>query len=90
MKKFVLSFMTLVMAFIAMAQEEATKVDINLNKEGGGGNWYTSPWVWVAGAALFILLLVALTSGGGSRRRTTTTSSTAGDRTITKTVERED
>ena len=23
-------------------------------------SWYTSPWVWVAGAAVFILLLVAL------------------------------
>lgn len=31
-----------------------------------GSDWYTSPWVWVAGAAVFILLLVALLRGGGS------------------------
>lgn len=31
----------------------------------GAGTWYTSPWVWVAGAAVFILLLVALLSNRG-------------------------
>jgi hypothetical protein len=51
--------------------------------EGGGGasinvsttksstttseGWYTSPWVWVVGAAVFILLLVALLNNRGSR-----------------------
>lgn len=32
------------------------------------GDWYTSPWVWVVGAAVFILLLVALLSNRGSDR----------------------
>lgn len=46
--------------------------------------WYTSPWVWVAGAAVFILLLVALLRGGSSRATGTT------DRTtVTKTVRRD-
>ena len=27
--------------------------------------WYTSPWVWVVGAAVFILLLVALLNNRG-------------------------
>ena len=31
--------------------------------------WYTSPWVWVVGAAVFILLLVALLNNRGSRTR---------------------
>lgn len=45
--------------------------------------WYTSPWVWVVGAAVFILLLVALLSNRG---RDTVTS----DRVrVTKTVERD-
>lgn len=38
-------------------------------------DWYTQPWVWIVGAAIFILLLVALTRGGSSSRdvrRTTT------------------
>lgn len=30
-------------------------------------DWYTQPWVWIVGAAVFILLLVALLNG--SRRR---------------------
>lgn len=47
-----------------------------------GSNWYTSPWVWIVGAAVFILLLVALLSNRGKDSRT--------DRvTIKKTVERE-
>ncbi|RYY30348.1 MAG: hypothetical protein EOO04_05020 [Chitinophagaceae bacterium] len=28
-------------------------------------DWYTSPWVWIVGAAVFILLLIALVRGGG-------------------------
>ena len=30
--------------------------------------WYTSPWVWVIGIAVFVLLLVALLRGNGSDR----------------------
>lgn len=41
----------------------STKVSI----EEGAADWYTSPWVWVAGAAVFILLLIALLRGGGDR-----------------------
>jgi ABC-type Fe3+ transport system permease subunit len=33
--------------------------------DGASGAWYTSPWVWVVGAAVFILLLVALLSNRG-------------------------
>jgi hypothetical protein len=55
------------------------KVDVSVSSS----NWYSSPWVWVIGAAIFILLLVALV--GGSRGRTS-----SGDRvTVTKTVERD-
>jgi cytochrome bd-type quinol oxidase subunit 2 len=43
--------------------------------------WYTSPWVWIVGAAVFILLLVALLSNRGTNRS---------DRVIVKkTVERD-
>jgi len=64
--------------------------------QGGGGattttvtktettTWYTNPWVWVIGAAVFILLLVALLRGGSKG------SASASDRlTVTKTVTRE-
>jgi hypothetical protein len=69
MKKALLTFVTALFSLLVMAQGEGgTKsVDVNINTNKGGGNWYASPWVWVVGAAVFILLLVALSRGG--RRR---------------------
>jgi hypothetical protein len=29
--------------------------------------WYTQPWVWIAGAAVFVLLLIALLRGNSSK-----------------------
>ena len=60
------AYLTLTAAFLSLlvfAQEADKKIDVNINTNGNG-NWYTSPWVWVVGAAVFILLLVALTRGG--------------------------
>ena len=48
---------------VAIAQDKKVEVDINSNS----GSWYSSPWVWVIGAAVFILLLVAILRGGGSK-----------------------
>ena len=63
MKKAVLTFVAaLISTVMVLAQEDAKKVDINVNTKGD--NWYASPWVWIVGAAVFILLLVALTRGG--------------------------
>lgn len=69
MKKTIL---TLVLAFwstlLVLAQEGDGAKDINVNvNTKGDAAWYTSPWVWVVGAAVFILLLVALTRSGGRR-----------------------
>ena len=57
--------------------------DINISTDGAG-EWYTQPWVWIVGAAVFILLLIALLRGGG--RDTVTTSDRV---TVKKTVERD-
>lgn len=65
MKKAYLSVMAALVSALTFAQEKAAEVDVNINKDEGS-NWYTSPMVWVIGAAVFILLLVALTRG--SRR----------------------
>src|SRR5215217_2216650 len=47
-------------------------------------DWYTSPWIWVVGAAVFILLLVALLRGRSSDGATTASRT---DRvTVTKTT----
>lgn len=39
------------------------KVDVDINTKGDGGNFFTQPWVWVVGAAVFIIILVALLKG---------------------------
>lgn len=62
-----ISFMILafLVSFATFAQEgEGGGADINvdINKDSGG-TWYTQPWVWIVGAAVFILLLVALLRG---------------------------
>ena len=58
--KFAAMFAAFFISFTALAQDKAN-VDINVNK--GGSAWYTQPWVWIVGGAIFILLLVALLRG---------------------------
>jgi hypothetical protein len=60
---------------------KTTDVNITMNDADA---WYTQPWVWIVGAAVFILLLVALL--GGSRKETVRTSDRV---TVKKTVERD-
>lgn len=51
-------------SLIAFAQEKGVDIDVNVKKES---DWYTQPWVWIVGGAVFILLLVALLRGGSRR-----------------------
>lgn len=53
-----------VTSVMAFAQDKGVDIDVNVKKEG---NWYSQPWVWVVGGAVFILLLVALLRGGSRR-----------------------
>ena len=74
------------LGFLAMAQDAGTtggaSVSVSTNKSTTtSSNWYTSPWVWVIGAAVFILLLVALLNNRGNGGSTTTTTRTV-DRTV--------
>jgi hypothetical protein len=61
-----LLFLSLFISIFAIAQEGGTDINEDINK-GGGAAWYTSPWVWIVGAAVFILLLVALLRGNNAR-----------------------
>lgn len=63
MKKIALWAMASLASFVCLAQEKSTDVNININKEDG--SFWSQPWVWVVGAAIFILLLVAISRGGG-------------------------
>lgn len=47
------------------AQDGGADVNIKVTKESS--TWYTQPWVWIVGGAVFILLLVALLRGGGNK-----------------------
>ena len=49
------------LAFSTQAQDKKLDVDVSVDK---GGDWYTQPWVWIVGGAVFILLLVALLRSG--------------------------
>ena len=62
-RKTTLLFLTALYSLFASAQDGDTKkVDVNLNVDkGGSAEWYTQPWVWIVGAAVFIILIVALT-----------------------------
>lgn len=51
----------LLFAVKIFAQDKKVDVDIDVDK---GGAWYTQPWAWVVGGAIFILLLVALLRSG--------------------------
>ena len=65
--KFITICLSLLLSISVFAQEGGgADINVDINKDGGG-DWYTQPWVWIVGGALFILLLVALLRGGGRR-----------------------
>lgn len=63
MKKTFVAFLAALYSTMALAQEGSGggAIDVNVNKTDS--SWYTSPWVWIIVALIFILLLVALTRG---------------------------
>jgi hypothetical protein len=61
-------FLAVVAAFMSVAGfAQDKKVDVNINSGSGNGNFFSSPWVWIIGVAVFILLLVAFMRGGSRR-----------------------
>lgn len=61
---FALLFVT---PLLGVAQDaKDLNVDVDINK-GGDAGFFTQPWVWIVGGAVFILLLVALMRGRGGR-----------------------
>ena len=39
-------------------------------------DWYSQPWVWIVGGAVFIIILVALIRGGSSNREVSRSNTT--------------
>jgi hypothetical protein len=67
MKKICSSMTAVLISSILLAQEKATDVDININKDKSGGSIWGSPVLWIVGVAVFIIILVAV-SRSGSRQ----------------------
>lgn len=61
--KLMMLCISLFVTVVSFAQEKKIDVDINADKDGGGG-FIGSPVMWIIGGAVFILLLVALLRGG--------------------------
>ena len=66
MAKFVAMLVTVLLSVAALAQDKGTDINVDINK-GNDGTWYTQPWVWIIGGAVFVLLLVALLRNNRSR-----------------------
>ena len=63
--KIMLSLMAGLISIAALAQDDTKKIEVDIDTKGAGdaNSFFTQPWVWVVGGAIFILLLVALLRG---------------------------
>ena len=60
-KKSLLAIALLFSQSLIWAQDKT--VDVNLNVDKGGSDWYAQPWLLVLGGAVFIIIIVALLRG---------------------------
>ena len=59
-----LSSMILMVFMLSVAWAQDKGIDITVDIDKKGDNWYNNPLVYVIGGAVFILLLVALLKNG--------------------------
>lgn len=67
MKKTTAFLSLLAISLFSLAQDSTT-VAVTSTERTETTTWYTQPWAWVVGGAVFILLLVALVKGSGSNK----------------------
>ena len=58
---------------VVLWAQEGNQTVTTKTTESTTTQWYSSPWVWVAGGAVFIIILVALMRGNSSTSDTRTT-----------------
>lgn len=61
-KKITFFLMALMASFVTFAQEKTA--DVSLNVTETSKTWYSQPWMWVVGGAVFVIILVAILKGG--------------------------
>ena len=71
--KIFLAIFFICMQVVLWAQEGDKTVTTKTESTTSSTQWYTCPWVWVAGGAVFIIILVALMRGNSSTSETRTT-----------------
>lgn len=64
MKRVYLALVAFCFSIMAIAQEGAADINVDVEETGGAGSF---PWLWIVGGIVFIILLIALL-GGSSRR----------------------
>ena len=53
--------------FVLLAQDStSTKTTTRTTTSSTETTWYTQPWVWVVGGAVFLIILVALLKGSST------------------------
>jgi hypothetical protein len=65
LKKFLVLSTFFFFQSLLWAQDKKLEVDVNVNKKGE--DWYMQPWVWVVAGAIFLLILVGILKGGGKK-----------------------
>lgn len=68
---FLLTIVLSMMQFISFAQD-TTSTRVTTETSTTTTTWYTEPWVWIVGGAVFILILVALVRSNSSRDKEVT------------------
>ncbi len=57
-QRFLFFISSMLVSAMSFAQDK--KLDIDISTKSEESSFFSQPWVWVVGAAIFILLLVAL------------------------------
>lgn len=64
--KTTMALAALLLSLYSVAQDKQVDVNINSKSDSGSG-FFTQPWVWIVGGAVFLLLLVALLRNNSSK-----------------------
>lgn len=67
MNRAILFVVMLLTSVATFAQEETNVVTKTTRTSSSSAEWYSTPWVWVVGGAVFVLLLAAILRGSDRR-----------------------
>lgn len=90
--RFILVCAFSVIAILVYAQEQqqqpqqesssSSSTTTTVTRETTTTEWYTQPWVWVVGGAVFLIILIALLRGNSNRDTTVSRTTVVRDRTV--------